>query len=504
MLPSDGELKTTAPTAKTVDVIIEYAVKSRASDIHIEPRENIVQVRYRIDGILHETMTLPKPVLEPVITHIKELAKLDATAHHLPQEGRFTVKLASLTLALRVSTLPVLDGEKVVMRLLDENAHPLTLEDLGLEGESLSRVVSGIHQPHGLVLISGPSGAGKSTTLYSILHLLDTPGVNISTIEDPIEYRLGDINQTSVDPKTGMTLATGLRSLLSQDPDIVMVSELRDGETADLAIQGAASGHVIISAIHTENTSKALTRLLDMGIEPFLIASSVRTIIAQRLARRICKNCRLSYVPTGAELADIKRDFQLEAALRLFRNEPDVNPKKTASSVNSKAPVTPHTPMATPLISGKIKVIEPDHTIESHKSILERIAADPNIINRSLAQANAARVAASKPPVPKVGQLASTADPTQLKTGEFVLYKAGPGCDKCSHNGYIGRIGLFEVMEIEDIVTKMIVSRSRTDLIAEAAVHEGMITMQQDGLVKCLRGETTIDEVLRVTRQIDR
>jgi len=486
--------------AKTVSVILEYAVKSRATDIHIEPRADIVQVRYRIDGILHETMTLPKAVLDTVISHIKNLADLNIEASKTPQEGRFVFKLPDRSLILRVSTLPVVDGEKIVMRLLDVNTHPLSLEELGLEGEGLARVGRALHQPHGLVLVTGPAGSGKTMTLYSMLGLLNKPGINISTIEDPVEFSLPGVNQTQTSPKTGITMAAGLRSLLGQDPDVIMVGEMRDGQTAELAVQGALTGHVILTGLHTDSAATAVTRLLDMGVEPFLVASTTKLVVAQRLARRLCTTCRISYVPPADELPNLKHNFQLETALRLFRGETAPLPtKKEAPTIASPQPAN-----TTPVIAGKMRVIEPIHDIEGSKTILDRIASDPNIINRTLAEAEAKRTEASHPkPMPNETQV-TPSDPTKLKAGEFLLYKAGSGCDKCSHNGYIGRVGLFEVMEINDIVTKMIVSRPRADMLQEAAVHEGMIPMQLDGLVKCLRGETSVEEVMRVSGKIDR
>lgn len=486
-----------ASIAKTINVIIEYAVKSRASDIHLEPREKIVQVRYRIDGILHETMTLPKAVLGALVAHVKALAKLKADEQHLPQEGRFNFSLGERTLVLRVSILPVIDGEKIVMRLVDEQAKALTLEELGLSGESLARVARGIHQPHGLVLVTGPAGSGKTTTLYSLLTLVDLPGVNISTIEDPVEYRLPGVNQTQVELKTGMTLAAGLRSLLSQDPNIILVSELRDSETAGLSVQTALTGHLVMSALHADNAATALTRLLDMGIESFLVASTVKLVIAQRLARRLCSNCRVGYVPTGESLTAIKHDFQLAAALKLFRGDSGTDTPKPKPVTPEHAPITP---------TGKLKVIQPEHTIEGSSTILDRIKLDPNIINRSLTEADAKRQEQNQPTPPPTtpDQPPPPADPGKLEGDQFLLYRAGPGCDQCNHNGYLGRIGIYEVLEMDELVSKMVVSRGRPDMIEEGAERSGMISMQQDGLLKCLEGLTTVEEILRVTREFDR
>ncbi|HUC20378.1 MAG TPA: ATPase, T2SS/T4P/T4SS family, partial [Candidatus Polarisedimenticolaceae bacterium] len=313
---SAKDLAEDAPIAKTVNIVLEYAVKARASDIHLEPRENLVQVRFRIDGVLRETMTLPKNILAAVVSRIKILSNLKIDEHRIPQDGRFKFAVGSKTVALRVSTLPVMDGEKVVMRILDEGVRALTLEELGFEGEALERIDRGIRKPHGMVLVTGPTGSGKSTTLYSVLSMLNTPGINISTVEDPVEYRVPGVNQTQVNPKAGMTFAGGLRALLRQDPNVIMVGEVRDGETADLAVQAALTGHVVLSTLHTNNAATTLPRLLDMKIEPFLIASTVNTVIGQRLVRRVCSNCRIAYIPEGQVLTDINRDFETANALK--------------------------------------------------------------------------------------------------------------------------------------------------------------------------------------------
>jgi type II secretory ATPase GspE/PulE/Tfp pilus assembly ATPase PilB-like protein len=484
--------------AKTVSVIIEYAIKSRASDIHIEPRETIVQVRYRIDGLLHETMTLPKAVLPAVTKRIRTLSRLDLAKTGHPQEGRFSFKTGKQSLVLRVSILPVLDGEKVVLRLIDENARPLSLAELGFEHDALVRVAREIHQPHGLILATGPNASGKSTTLYSLVSLLEAPGVNLSTIEDPIEYRLPGANQTQVDNETGMTMAAGLRSVMSQDPNIILVGETRDRETADLSIQAALTGDLVLSALHTDNAATAISRLLEMGIEPFLIASTVKLIIGQRLARRICTKCRISYVPTGDTMTALKHDFQLDAALKAFRGTTGTE-AAPAPTPASTAPI-----IDTTMLPSNLKMVQPERVIEGVKGILDRITADPNIINRSMAEAEEKKTKPAQPTPTATPQAAPPPDPTKLKHDEFILYKAGPGCDQCSHNGYAGRIAIYEVMEIDELVSKMIISRGRADMIEEAAVRSGMVTMHQDGLVKCLEGLTTVEEVLRVTREFDR
>ncbi|GAC1603890.1 MAG: hypothetical protein NVS3B29_08910 [Candidatus Saccharimonadales bacterium] len=504
---SAKDLAEDAPIAKTVNVILEYAIKSRASDIHLEPRENIVQVRYRVDGVLRETMTLPKPILAAVVSRIKILANLKIDEHRVPQDGRFKFAMGQKQVALRVSTLPIMDGEKVVMRILDESARALTLDELGFTGHALETIVRNLHKPHGMTLVTGPTGSGKSTTLYSVLSLLNTPGVNISTVEDPVEYRVTGVNQTQVNTKTGMTFAAGLRALLRQDPNIIMVGEIRDGETADLAVQAALTGHVVLSTLHTNNAATTLPRLLDMGLEAFLIASTVNTVIGQRLVRRLCPSCRIAYVPQGAELTNVKRDFQLEGALKRFSALKDTPTAPVPSTLpTAESPAPPVAQTIEPSDRKKGRTITPEHKIETSSSILDKIAADPNIINRSLTDAGKPK-APALPPLPAAGASpASTpvptqADPGKLKAGEFLLYKAGPGCDACGGQSYQGRMGIYEVLEVDETLSKMIVGRATSDDIQMAAVRAGMLTMQQDGFVKALQGKTTIEEILRVTRE---
>lgn len=501
--PSAKDLAEDAPIAKTVNIMVEFAVRSRASDIHIEPRENIVQIRYRIDGVLRESMTLPKPILPAVVSRIKILANLKIDEHRVPQDGRFKFTLGSKTVALRVSTLPIMDGEKVVMRILDESSRALTLEELGFEGGALEGITRNLHKPHGMTLVTGPTGSGKSTTLYSVLNLLNTPGVNISTVEDPVEYRVSGVNQTQVNPKAGMTFASGLRALLRQDPNIIMVGEIRDGETADLAVQAALTGHVVLSTLHTNNAATTLPRLLDMGIEPFLIASTVNTVIGQRLVRRLCRTCRIAYIPEEHEMTTIKRDFQVEAALKLFRANPGAaEAPEAAKTVAAAAPAQ----AATTVKGGRHKkVIAPLNDIEVNKSILDKIASDPNIINRSAQDAAKATIVAATV-APQSGSQPATAprpvaDDQPLRNGQIKLYRPGPGCDECGKAGYQGRVGIYEVLEINETIAKLIVTHATSEEIQLAAIRGGMLTMQQDGFLKALRGFTTVEEILRVTRE---
>jgi len=420
-----------SPIAQTVNLLLEYAIRSNASDIHIEPRDEYLQVRYRIDGVLKEANKLPRNVMAALVSRIKILSNLKIDERRVPQDGRFKVTVAGKKYALRVSTLPISEGEKVVMRILDETNKALTLEQLGYWGHSLKAINAALVQPHGMILVTGPTGSGKSTSLFSALTILNKPDVNISTVEDPVEYKIAGANQTQVNPAAGMTFVAGLRALLRQDPNIIMVGEIRDGETANLGVQAALTGHLVFSTLHTNNAATCLPRLLDMGIEPFLIASTVRVVIGQRLVRCLCPKCKVSYVPSAEESASITEMFGLKSA------------------------------------EDKKRVNELEKQAQS-----EGIGAD-------------------------IGKdLSST--PTELKR----LYKPSPkGCDNCGGAGYKGRMGIYEVLVNSNEIQKLIVSNGTSNIIQALAVQEGMITMQTDGLIKALRGQTAVEEILRVTRE---
>ncbi len=295
-----------APITRAVNTILEYAVKSRASDIHIEPREKDVKVRYRIDGILQSIMTLPKHIHAALISRIKILSNLKIDEHRVPQDGRFQININNREIDLRVSISPIIFGEKVVIRLLDKSESVINLENLGLTGHAYKLVDEGSKRPWGMILSTGPTGSGKSTTLYAVLGKLNSTEVNIVTLEDPVEYNIEGLNQIQINPKIGLTFASGLRSILRQDPNIIMVGEIRDKETADLAVQSALTGHLVLSTLHTNTASGVLPRLLDMKIEPFLIASTVNTVMGQRLVRKICPKCRESYKPSENEIDSIR------------------------------------------------------------------------------------------------------------------------------------------------------------------------------------------------------
>lgn len=427
-----------SPIAQTVNLIIDYGVRNGASDIHIEPRENFVVVRYRVDGILREVNKLPRKVLGALVSRIKILANLKIDEHRAPQDGRFKIVVSNHMYALRVSTLPIVDGEKVVMRILDESSRPATLEELGYWGYSLHAVQQAIVQPHGMILVTGPTGSGKSTSLFSVLSMLNSPGVNISTVEDPVEYRIVGANQTQVNPIAGMTFTSGLRALLRQDPNIIMVGEIRDGETADLAVQAALTGHLVFSTLHTNNAATCLPRLLDMDIEPFLIASTVRIVIGQRLVRRLCPDCREDYVPDGARLTELAKVFQLKA-----------------------------------------NVLGQLHELEK-TALADGIGAtNPSKVNKH-----------------DTSELSTT--PSSIAR----LWRAHEdGCDSCGHTGYHGRMGIYEVLRNTEPIQQLIVGNSTSEKLQAQAIEDGMLTMQIDGLVKALRGQTSIEEIMRVTAE---
>lgn len=302
-----GEVIKEAPIAKIVATVLEYAVNARASDVHIEPLEVHTRVRYRIDGILQEKLVLPRKVHDAVVSRVKILSGLKIDERRVPQDGRFTFVAGEQEVDLRVSSLPTVNGEKIVMRLLRKSRNVPTLSDLGLRAAALKNLEESVRVPHGIILITGPTGSGKTTTLYSLVHILNTPKVNIVTLEDPVEYQMEGVNQVQINTKAGLNFASGLRSFLRQDPNIIMVGEIRDNETADLAIQASLTGHLVFSTLHTNSSAGALPRLLDMQAEPFLLASSITCVVAQRVVRKICEDCKESYVPPKEAVEELKR-----------------------------------------------------------------------------------------------------------------------------------------------------------------------------------------------------
>ncbi|MCC7543455.1 type II/IV secretion system protein [bacterium] len=513
---SADELTSDAPIAKTVNIVLESALKARASDIHIEPRENIVQIRYRIDGVLKESMTLPKQLLPAVVSRIKIMANLKIDEHRLPQDGRFKAVIGSKTIAVRVSTLPVMEGEKVVMRLLDETTKAATLEELGFADQALNSLHEAMKQPHGMTLVTGPTGAGKSTTLYSVLTQLNTPGVNISTIEDPVEYRIAGANQTQVNTQAGMTFANGLRALLRQDPNIIMVGEIRDSETANLAVQAALTGHVVLSTLHTNNAATALPRLLDMQIEPFLISTTVNTVVAQRLVRKLCPQCREAYPATGQLLQELRTNFSIEKGIDFA--ELMAQPAVPTSPTPAVQKPTEEPRVRDTGETRKVIPVPADLNL-SRTSILDKIAADPTLVNRpSNDQASSfddpfdeefnlptpptqiPQPGAAPTPIAATPAVADTSPKTFTTTQEVTLYRA-VGCPQCDMTGYTGRMGIYEVLDITTEIAHLITSKATSADIQAQAVKQGMVTMQEDGFAKALQGLTTIEEIMRVTRE---
>jgi type IV pilus assembly protein PilB len=395
----DGVIRE-APVAKIVSTILEFAVRARASDIHIEAQEDKTRIRYRIDGILHEKLILPHSVHDALVSRIKILGGMKIDEKRVPQDGRFNFKTADNEVDLRVSSLPTVHGEKIVMRLLKKSGGVPDLPDLGLRGRALKDFQDSILRPHGIILVCGPTGSGKTTTLYSAIMRINTPKVNIMTLEDPVEYQMAGVNQVRINPVAGLTFATGLRSFLRQDPNIIMVGEIRDRETAELAVQAALTGHLVFSTVHTNNASQAIPRMLDLGVEPFLLASSLTCLLAQRICRRVCSDCQEAFAP----LPEVKEDLHQ--------------------------------------VLGKL-----------------------------------------------------LADSPQLKLSR------GKKCPTCNTTGYLGRIGIYEVLPITEKLSRLILERAAAIDIEKQALSEGMITLKQDGYLKALDGLTTLEEVVRVAEE---
>jgi len=320
------------PIVRIVDTLLKHAILERASDIHIEPTKKDVVVRYRIDGVLHDAMTLPRQASSAIVARIKVLSNLKLDEHRLPQDGRFRVETEDYKYSIRVSVLPVFDGEKIVMRLLPETNKAFTLEQLGLRDDALEIIQDNLKKPVGMILITGPTGSGKTTTLYSMMEILNTLGVNISTIEDPVEYRMPRINQTQVNPKIGLTFASGLRSLVRQDPNIIMVGEIRDNETVSLAINAALTGHLVLSTLHTTSAAGAIPRLIDMQAEPFLISSTLNVVAAQRLVRKLYEG-KEKYTLKESVIKDFKKYCDLDKILEILKEEKLIKPKQTLKDI---------------------------------------------------------------------------------------------------------------------------------------------------------------------------
>lgn len=386
-----------------ISAILFLAIRMQASDVHIEAQRKSVRFRYRVDGILHDIISTPQFMQAPLISRIKILSKMKIDEQRVPQDGRFDVTIDKRQVDLRVSTLPTVFGEKVVMRLLDKTAAIMSLEQLGVTESNFDILTKNIEKPYGIILSTGPTGSGKTTTLYAVLNRISRPGVNVVTLEDPVEYELPGINQSQVKPQIGFSFAEGLRSVLRQDPNVIMVGEVRDLETAAMATHAALTGHLVLSTLHTNDASGALPRLMNMGVEPFLITSSINAVVGQRLVRKVCPDCR--------QKADIP------PAVKSFI-------KKQLSEITS----------------GQLK---------------------------------------------------------DINLEQLTFYK-GAGCANCN-NGYRGRIGIYEVLPMNEEIEELAVRKAPASEIKKVAIKNGMITMVQDGLIKALKGITTVDEVMRVT-----
>jgi len=431
-LINSGDLKN-APVARIVNSIMQYAVTSKSSDVHVEPMENRLRVRFRINGIMTERLVLPKTLGPAVVSRIKIMSNLKIDEKRIPQDGRFQVKMNNVKVDIRVSVMPTIFGEKVVMRLLESDTSGITLESTGMRGNAYKIFLDALSVTNGIILVTGPTGSGKTRTLACSLIKVNDPKVNIISLENPVEIRVPGVTQVQINPEVGLTFATGLRSVLRQDPDIVMVGEIRDEETADLAVQASLTGHLVLSTLHTNSAAAAIPRLLDMGIESYLLASTIRVIAAQRLPRKICPYCIQAY-PAVPEVVE--------------------NILKTLSGIQ-------------------------DFDLVQY-------------INRMVATKKQRADDGSS--VLKAPELGPDGKPI------IYLYK-GAGCDRCGGSGYTGRVGIFEVLDVNEKISRMVMDNVTAQDIENEARSNGMLTMIQDGYLKVLEGMTSIEEVLRVSKE---
>jgi type IV pilus assembly protein PilB len=428
-----------APISRIVNAILQYAAISKASDIHIEPLEKKTRVRFRINGIMTERLTpLPSSLNPALISRVKILSNLKIDEKRVPQDGRFPIKVNGDKIDIRVSTMPTIYGEKVVMRLLESDTQGITLEATGLRGNAYKIFLDGLKVTNGIILVTGPTGSGKTRTLACSLMKVNDPKVNIISLEDPVEIRVPGVNQVQINSDAGLTFATGLRSVLRQDPDIVMVGEIRDQETAELAVQASLTGHLVLSTLHTNSASAAIPRLLDMGIEPYLLSSTIRVVAAQRLPRKVCQHCVEAYPIVPEVIQNIKETMQTIPGFDLIPYLTRL--AATSANVNGENSFIPRSP------AFKAPEVGPD----------------------------------GQPVV--------------------YLYK-GKGCDKCGGTGYTGRIGIFEVLNVTDKISRMMMETVTDRDIEKVAQEQGMLTMIQDGYLKALEGITTLEEVLRVSKE---
>jgi general secretion pathway protein E len=434
-----------APVIRWVNNLFYEAVRDRASDIHIEPNDLEVAVRYRIDGTLYKVKTANKAFLSSIIARVKIEANLNIAEKRLPQDGRITKKIKGKLVDVRVSTIPTQRGERVVLRLLDKEQALLDLPALGFDRDKLSVIEDLISRPNGIVLVTGPTGAGKTTTLYACLNKINSPELNIMTVEDPVEYELRGISQMPVQPKIGLTFAAGLRSFLRQDPDVIMVGEIRDHETAEIAIHASLTGHLVFSTLHTNDAAGAIARLVEMEVQPFLIASSLLAVLAQRLVRQLCKECRQPYIPSDQDLRSLELDP------KMYGPPPAVLAEQPPDSV------------------------PPPRGLTGTDTAEERFVEDALI--QELGKSN------GKPTRP-------------------VFYRPN-GCEQCAGTGYRGRVGIYELLVVDEPVRREILNNSDSKSITRVAAERGMITLRVDGTRQVLAGKTAVEEVLAMTQAGD-
>jgi len=392
------DMASDAPVIRVVNLVFSRALEARASDIHIEPYEHELKIRYRIDGVLQDVESPPARMAPAIISRVKILSRLNIAERRLPQDGRIKLKISGKEVDLRVSTVPTLHGESVVMRILDKQTLNLNLEDIGLSDKVLSDLKSVLERPNGIFLVTGPTGSGKTTTLYAVLSRMNTPERKIMTVEDPVEYQIAGVNQIQAAPRIGLDFAHALRSIVRQDPDVIMIGEMRDRETAGIAIQSALTGHIVFSTLHTNDSASGVTRLLDMGLEDYLLTSTVNAIMAQRLVRVLCPACRRESALTDEEVQHM----------------------------------------------GISRLVE--------------------------------------------------------RAGSRRVWRA-TGCEACARTGYRGRMGVHELLLVDDSIRHLILEHASAEVIMKAARAGGMVTMYEDGVLKAFAGHTSIDEVLRVTHQ---
>ena len=471
------------PVLRLVNSILFSAITEKASDIHVSPKKDFVQLRFRMDGKLQDIPAPPKHMFLSIVARIKIMAGMDITLMRVPQDGRFTIKMSGRDINVRVSCVPTIHGENVVMRLLDVASGIYTLDRLGVSEKDKAKILKAITKPHGMILSTGPTGSGKSTSLYSILNEINKPDIHILTLEDPVEYRVDNIRQVQLNTKAGMTFASGLRSLLRQDPDVIMVGEIRDAETARIAVQAAQTGHRLLSTLHTNDAPSAVTRLIDMGIEPFLIGSTLLMSFAQRLVRTICPECKESYAPppglleawgvVGAATQEIDRE---EAAAQEIALE-----GAAAGEVGLEGAAAREIDLQG--AAAREVVME---GVSAQAVAMEKAAAREAVVEKAVME-KAAREKAAR-------ERAARERAAREKAAEVVLYR-GRGCNLCFHTGYKGRTGVFEVLVVDEMIHDMILNRvSAKDISREAVAAGKLTTLKQDALRKALLGITTLEE----------